>query len=506
MAKQRKRKTGKQRWNELSTDEDIHIVEYHGRKSAWDSLHKFQEPELEKFISLYMNSLGNKNIHARAGFVEGMLRKHKYRTFEEISNGQPIESIMGENPTRIKSRQKYYIKFQKSFITAIQIGRRPITDGTHIAAAHLDSVNLIGRINKLKQDFNIAYMLATPYGGLDPKDFLNIPMSMYIHAIVTRKNQDFSIHTCIGEEDGEPKIYFPEQSFHLEEDSAKPKVKHLRGVLGNRPYYDKKFDPTKRMVLNVMDILNKKYGITERSLKIADIRFVPSIRPSLSLDGSVVAAYGQDNWASAFALLHGFLNTKNPEYTKIAIFYDREEVKDSGMGSISSNFFSEIITPTLAYVVNRDLADHYTMLQKGWGLFLDGLEPIHAFEPSAHDPYDSSYLGSGISITPASGETGDFEGYKTSPEYLRRLERILEENRIPYQYGVMGTHDDLTAGSTNTLFQSLFLEDGASIGVPCIGMHRATEQTSAIDLFNLTRAVRAFYSVKDHGAYAIGKK
>ncbi|MFC1696854.1 hypothetical protein ACFL1H_00850 [Nanoarchaeota archaeon] len=496
---------GQTLWNKLFSKDEINIKEYHGRTSAWDFLLKRETQRYEKFIKDYIKSSNNKCVYDRINFIEQKLRRFHYQSIEEIS-GETIDMFATEgNGTKIGTRRKYYIKHQDTMIIAIQIGYRPIMDGVHIVGAHVDSPCFMGGIRKLKQNYNLAYIPATPVGGLQPKDFFDVPLSLYFRGIITdRNNNDKIIEFKIGDNEKDPVFIFPETSYHLGENQD-PDILQINAIVGNMPYNDKRFDPTKRIVLNVMDELFRKYKIIESSLNSGELIFYPAFKSRESaFDRSLIAAYGQDNWASVYPLLHGFLETKNPNYTKIAVFYNGEEIGDMGRGALRNNYFSEIALPALANLATKNQGGVYKMLRNGWSLFLDVTEPPIPYDIEQFDLDDSAYFGSGIGIIPSSGSTAEYNAYRTSPEYKKAIMNLFDEKKIKYQECIHGTYEN-KIGSGDLIYQDLAVE-GIYMGVPCSSLHRYTELISKIDLWNLAKAVNAFYSVENHKDYIISQK
>ena len=252
--------------------------------------------------------------------------------------------------------------------------------------------------------------------------------------------------------------------------------------------------------MNAIYELNKRFRITESALTKAELWFLPSQAPVwVGTDFSMISAYGQDNWASVFALLYGFLSAKQPEYTKIAVFYDKEEIGDTGRGSLGTKFIDDIVLPSLANLVGKELGDQWKMTRNSWSAFIDVTEPIQPYTPQKHDPRDSAYLGSGVTILPTSGDVGNLWGYESSPEFRHAISKLFKEKRIPHQFAIMGRHDN-TAGGNSAEFH-LSMAEGIDLSVPLLGMHRTNELTSMVDLWYLFKAVNAFYMVTSHDAY-----
>jgi len=268
-------------------------------------------------------------------------------------------------------------------------------------------------------------------------------------------------------------------------------------LLGTKPY-SKNWDPRRNIMLNSLNELkkfspNKRIRITERDLENADIWFLPASNPSyMGWDQSVIGAYGQDNWACAFSLLHAFLETKKPEYTKIAIFYNGEERGDSGRGSFSGKYLNDIVIPALTNFRHETDPNMWRMMMKGWSLFLDATGPINPNMPDMHDPLDGSYFGSGMTIIPRGGGTGGENGYDVHPEHLSKIRRLFDDAKVDYQLASMGTIDNLIENASD-IFHSDIYSHGIDLGIPLQGMHRPTELVCAIDLWNLTKGIQTVY-------------
>ncbi len=65
---------------------------------------------------------------------------------------------------------------------------------------------------------------------------------------------------------------------------------------------------TERIKLNILKILNDKYGITEKDFVSSELELVPAFKArSLGFDRSMVAAYGQDDKICAYTSLRALL-------------------------------------------------------------------------------------------------------------------------------------------------------------------------------------------------------
>ena len=137
--------------------------------------------------------------------------------------------------------------------------------------------------------------------------------------------------------------------------------------------------------LNILNILNKKYGIREQDLSASELSFVPNFKPrDLGFDCSMVAGYGQDDTVCACASLYAFLSA-NSTKTKGIIFADKEEIGSYGNTGMQSELFDtflgEVITK-LGYSGINDLRTLYKNMNM-LSADVDG-----SIEPNFKSPFD----------------------------------------------------------------------------------------------------------------------
>ena len=70
-------------------------------------------------------------------------------------------------------------------------------------------------------------------------------------------------------------------------------------MIGSIPYNDEKV--SEKVKLNILNILNRKYGIVEKDFLSAELELVPAFKcRSLGFDESLIAGYGQDDKVSVY--------------------------------------------------------------------------------------------------------------------------------------------------------------------------------------------------------------
>src|SRR5699024_4537633 len=107
------------------------------------------------------------------------------------------------------------------------------------------------------------------------------------------------IELNIGESEDDPIFTITDLLPHLAQDQMEKKLKNgidgedLNLLIGSIPYNSTASEGVK---LNILNILNQKYGITEKDFLSAEIELVPAMKcRSMGFDESMVAGYGQDD-------------------------------------------------------------------------------------------------------------------------------------------------------------------------------------------------------------------
>ena len=95
-------------------------------------------------------------------------------------------------------------------------------------------------------------------------------------------------------------------------------------MIGSIPYNDEKV--SEKVKLNILNILNRKYGIVEKDFLSAELELVPAFKcRSLGFDESLIAGYGQDDKVSVYTSLTAILNIENPTKQQLAYLLTKKK-------------------------------------------------------------------------------------------------------------------------------------------------------------------------------------
>ena len=448
-------------------------------KNGWESVDESKRKEIFEFSKDYIDFLNSVKTEREAvTFIENLL----------VTNGfKNINSV-----TELKVNDKVFcINREKSIYAAI-IGK-DITSGINIIGSHIDSPRLDLKPNPIYEDSGFAYFKTHYYGGIKKYQWTSIPLA--IHGIIV-KSDGTKINISIGEKNEDPILTITDLLPHLAMDQMQKKMSEgingedLNLLIGNIPY-DKDNDGS-LVKLNILKLLNDKYGIKEIDFTSSELEAVPAFRAkSLGLDESMVAGYGQDDRVCAYTSLRALLDINNPEKTSICIFADKEEigsVGNTGMYSRSFDTFVSIILNKLG-INTPNLIDIIFNKSMMLSADVDGaLDPIYA---SVSEKNNASFLGHGIHMNKYTGSRGKSGASDANAEYVAKVRNIFETNNVSYQISELGKVDVGGGGTIAYILANKGI-DVIDCGVPVLSMHSPYEVTSKFDIYEAYKGYKAF--------------
>ena len=429
------------------------------------------------------------------GYIDYMNKSKTER--EIIENSKKIAEAHGfkdinEYQNLAAGDKVYYINHEKSMYLAV-IGNKPLENGLNIIGSHADSPRLDLKPNPLYEDSEFAYFKTHYYGGIKKYQWTAIPLA--IHGVIVKTNGE-KIKICIGEDEKDPIFTITDLLPHLAQDQMKKKASEvvegedLNLLIGSIPFDAEIPEGVK---LNILNILNEKYGITEADLLSSEIELVPAMKcRSMGLDNSMVAGYGQDDKICVYTSLTALMNIENPEKTAVCIISDKEEIGSMGNTGMESHVFDTFISELLNKMqVNKpNLLEKVFCNSKMLSADVDtGLDPIYS---SVSDRNNSSYLGRGVGLNKYTGARGKSGASDANAEFVAEVRKIFEENNIRYQISELGKVDVGGGGTIAYILANKGIEV-IDCGVPVLSMHSPYEVTSKFDLYEVYRGYEAFW-------------
>ena len=388
----------------------------------------------------------------------------------------------------------YYINRDKAIALAV-IGKNGVKNGARLAIAHIDSPRIDLKPNPLYEANNLALFKTHYYGGLRKYQWVAIPLSL--HGTIV-KLDGTKVDICWGDAEDESCFCITDLLPHLAQEQAqKPMAKAFTGedlnvLVGSRPFETE--DEEKDLVkLNVMAILNKKYGICEGDFLSAELCLVPTFKAKdIGFDASMIGAYGHDDKVCAYPAVMAAIDVDVPEQTCVTYLADKEEIGSDGNTGMQSDFLRYFIYD----LAKQDGVEGYRALSQSTCLSADvnaAYDPTYA---SAFEAKNCSYLGNGVVISKYTGHGGKYDTSDASAEYMGKIRSMLQKEEILWQIGELG-RVDLGGGGTIAKYVANMNVDVVDLGVPVLSMHAPLEIVSKTDVYMAYRAFFTFFDIKD---------
>ena len=454
---------------------------FNKKETGWKNISKESKDSIFKFSEEYIYFLNKVKTEREAvHFVEKMLKENGFCDICQKEN-----LVAGD--------KVYYINHDKSMYIAV-MGTEALENGLQILGAHIDSPRLDLKPNPLYEDNGFAYLKTHYYGGIKKYQWTTIPLA--IHGVIVKANGE-KTEICIGEDENDPIFTITDLLPHLAQEQMEKKLKNgiegedLNLLIGSIPYPDKKV--TEKVKLNILNILNQKYGITEVDFTSSELELVPTFRArSLGFDESMVAAYGQDDKVCAYTSLAAMMELDSVKNTAVCILSDKEEIGSMGNTGMESHMFDFFISEILNKLqMNRpNLLDKVFCFSKMLSSDVDaGFDPIYA---QVSDKTNAGFLGKGIALVKYTGARGKSGASDANAEYVAWVRNVLEKNAIQYQLTELGKVD-VGGGGTIAYILANKGTDVIDCGVPVLCMHAPYEVTSKYDIYCAYETYKAFW-------------
>lgn len=393
----------------------------------------------------------------------------------------------------LKAGDKVYrINRGKAIMFAV-IGTETPDNGINIAAAHLDAPRIDIKTNPLYEDSELAYFKTHYYGGIKKYQWLAIPLEL--RGVVALKSGKV-VKVCIGEDPADPILVITDLLPHLaSEQMKKPMSEAVTGeglnvLLGSIP--DPDDDGADRVKLNVLGILNEKYGITEADLHSAELSLVPNFTArDVGLDRSMIGAYAHDDRVCSFDTFQAILDIEAPTKTAVCVLVDKEEIGSEGITGMQSSFFDTFID---------DLCEQFDVSLKACfeKSFCLSNDVAAAYDPNYPEPYDrrnTARLNYGLGISKYTGSRGKSGASDASAEVVAKLRQILDSNNVLWQMAPLGKVDGGGGGTVAKYMANRNIET-IDAGVPVLSMHAPFEVVSKLDNYMSYKGIKALYLSK----------
>ena len=383
----------------------------------------------------------------------------------------------------------YFNNRGKSLILAV-VGALGLSQGARIAAAHIDSPRLDLKPNPLYETEEMAFFKTHYYGGIKKYQWTAIPLAL--HGVVIKTDGE-KVNVNIGEDENDPKFVITDLLPHLAAEQMKKPMSEgvnaesLNILIGSRPFDDTQ--EAEGVKLNILRLLNEKYGVTEADFQSAELEAVPAFKAcDIGIDRSLIGSYGHDDRVCAYPALMALLDIDEPEHTAVCVLTDKEETGSDGNTGLESSYLRYFIED----LAKSEGLDPHMVLSLSKCLSAD---VNSAFDPNYSDVFEknnSSFINRGVVVTKYTGARGKAGTSDCSAEFMAEIRSILDKNGVCWQTGELGK-TDAGGGGTVAKYIARLNVDVVDVGVPVLSMHAPFEVVSKLDVYSAYRAFLEFF-------------
>ena len=390
---------------------------------------------------------------------------------------------------KVKAGGKYYYNNHKKSLVAFVIGTESLEKGINISASHIDSPRTDLKQHPLYETDGMAFFKTHYYGGIKKYQWTTIPLAL--HGVITKADGE-TVDFVVGEDESDPVFYIDDLLPHLAADQMRKSLadgitgEQLNVLVGSRPYEEKTADGVK---LNVLALLNEKYGITEADFMSAEICAVPAVKArDVGFDRSMIAAYGHDDRVCSYPAITAIIAAKKPRHTSMAILADKEEIGSEGNSGMQCEVFFDIIA---ALAQNFGVSDAVVRANSKC-LSADVNAAFDPNFPEVIEKRNGCFVNKGVVVTKFTGSRGKGGSNDASAEFVGYVRNLLDKAGVVWQTAELGKVDQ-GGGGTVAKYIAQKNIDTVDIGVPVISMHAPYEVVSKTDVYQTHKALEAFF-------------
>ncbi|BCJ97971.1 aminopeptidase [Anaerocolumna chitinilytica] len=452
-------------------------------KNAWLKYEENQLADITAFNEGYKKFITDCKTEREC--VRESIRQAKDEGFQDLK-----EYI--RTGKKLKAGDKLYISNMEKAIALFVIGSQPLEEGLKILGAHIDSPRMDLKQVPLYEDAELALFDTHYYGGIKKYQWVTLPLA--IHGVVVKKDGTV-VNIVIGEDKNDPVIGVTDLLVHLsgaqlEKKGAKVvEGEDLNILIGSMPLKGEEKDAVKA---NIKKILQDKYGIEEDDFLSAELEIVPAGEArDYGLDKSMVMGYGQDDRVCSYTSLKAIFNVKETDRTCACILVDKEEIGSVGASGMHSKFFENAVAEILALTGEYSELKVRRTMSNSHMLSSDVSAAFDPNYPAVMEKKNAAYFGQGMVFNKYTGSRGKSNSNDANPEFMARLRKIMEDNKVTFQTAELGKVDE-GGGGTIAYIMANYNMEVIDSGVAVLNMHAPWEITSKVDIYETYNGYIAF--------------
>lgn len=462
---------------EKTQGQELQETLFYKKKNYYEESSEFELERIFDYADSYKNFLdGGKTERESCELTEKIVRSRGFLPYHFGDQLKPGD-------------KRYFINRSKS-IVIFKIGRNDLEEcGFRLIASHIDAPRIDLKQVPLYEDGNMCFLKTHYYGGIKKYQWTTIPLA--IHGTVILRDGS-KVNIVVGEDKNDPVFCINDLLPHLGQDQMKQpsskliEAEQLNVLIGGLPYNDEKVN--EKIKLNILKILNDKYGMTEEDFLSSELCVVPAYPArDLGFDRSMISAYGHDDRVCAYTALTATLDAESNN-TVMCMLVDKEEIGSEGTTGMKCKIYEDLM-----FEISKTLGANFTKVRANSKCL--SADVTAAFDPSFASVYEkmnAAYVSCGTCMNKFTGAGGKSSSNDAHAEFVGEIRKVFNDNKIIWQMAELGKVD-LGGGGTIAKYIAQLNIDTVDIGVPVLSMHAPYEVISKADLYSTYQAFKAFY-------------
>ena len=465
---------------ELTRGEQLRKALTYQKKNGYDRLQPGELEAIETYCTGYKHFLNHgKTERECVASAVALAEASGFKAYTRGMDLQPGDRV-------------YRVNRDKSVMLAV-IGSKKMDEGVNIGASHIDSPRLDLKQNPLYESDEMAFLKTHYYGGIRKYQWVTIPLEL--HGVIALKSGEV-IRVSIGDGEDDPLFTIDDLLPHLGVKQSRNPLSEaipaetLNILVGSRPLADD--DGADRVKLEVLNLLNQKYGIVEEDFVSAELIAVPAFKASdIGFDRSMIGSYGHDDRVCSYAVLTSLLQLDVPSRTAVCMLADKEEIGSEGVTGMKSEAFDTFMADLCASqgVLLR------SCYEKSFCLSAD---VTAAYDPNFTDVYEkrnSAFINYGLAMSKYTGSRGKSEASDATAELVAYVRRVWDDANVTWQSAELGKVDE-GGGGTVAVYMAKRNIDTLDAGVPVLSMHAPFETVAKLDCYMMYKAMKALFEAE----------
>jgi aspartyl aminopeptidase len=388
--------------------------------------------------------------------------------------------------------EKFFAVNDEKNLLLFRAGKKDIEKGINFIFAHLDSPRIDIKQNPLYEGFDISMLKTHYYGGVKKYQWVSIPLSL--HGVIMMKDGT-KIELSIGENSDDPVFVISDLLPHLAKKQMEQNAREfinaeaLDPIVGSIPFPDEK--EKDRFKMNVLNILNEKYGIIEEDFLSSELTLVPAGHAyDVGFDKGAVLSYGHDDRICAYTGAEALFDMESGEKASVVLLFDKEEIGSDGKTGAQSDFLEYAIERYLS-LKGKDKSLVREVLYHSSAISADVSAALDPLYKDVFEEQNAAIFGRGIAVTKVTGSGGKYGASDASAEFVFAIRKLFNENNVPWQMAELGKVD-AGGGGTVAKFMAMRGIETIDAGPALLSMHAPFEIASKADVYSSYLAYKSF--------------